>query len=120
MAAIPVIRTSTTLNPPVRVVTGARDDTRVNWLAATVAFLGLTYCFFSAGSLAGSVLAEKARQEGLSSMARAKAAQAEEGLLSARLDELKSLKAIDAWAVRNGFVASDRVLAASFTQSREQ
>ena len=115
MAAIPALRTTTTLTP-VRVVTRDRAETKVNWFAATLAFVGLTYGFFSAGSLAGSVLAEKARRDGISAIARAKTARAEESILSQRLDELKSLKSIDTWAAQNGFVASDRMLQASLPQ----
>lgn len=118
MAAIPAIRTSTTLNPAVRVIPRERAETRANWFAATLVFLGLTYGFFCVGSLSGSVLAEKARRDGFAALARTKAAQTQEAVLSDRIDRLKSLKSIDAWAVRNGFIAPDQALPASLSKSR--
>ena len=119
MAAIPAIRTTTTLNPSLRVVTRERAEPKVNWFVATFVFLGLTYAFFSVGSLAGSVLGEQARREGLSAISRAAAARAEETVLSRRLDELNSLKSIDAWAAQNGFIAADRALVSSMGQSHD-
>jgi hypothetical protein len=124
MAAIPAIRTTTTLNPSIRVVTRDRAESKTNWFAATLAFTGLTYAFFSAGSLAGSVLAEQARRDGLTAIARAKAARSVESALMGRIDDLRSLRSIDAWAAQNGFVASDKALQTSLPtnwgRSREQ
>lgn len=82
-------------------------------MTAVVVFLGLTYIFFSAASLAASVLTEQARQQSLGSAARLRMAKASEVALAARVDELKSLGSIENWAAGNAFVAAGRLRAPS-------
>lgn len=118
MASIPVSRTTTVLAPTYRVATRARVRGKSNLLTAAVAFLGLTYASFSAASLAGSVLTEQARREGIQAMARTRAARMAEATIAAQVDELKSLRVIDQWARQNGFVAADRGLDSSMTRGR--
>jgi hypothetical protein len=91
----------------------------VSVLAAALVFLSLAWASYSAMSLAGSVLAEKARRDGIAAVARANAARTEQALLEKRLDAITSLKAVDAWAIQNGFVAPDRVLRTSLMASRD-
>ena len=118
MAAIPALRTTTVLTPAYRAAPAARAMPHVNLSAAILAFVGLTYIFYSAASLAGSVLAEQARRDGLTAAARAKAATQEMTFLQRRLDGLKSLGAVDRWAAQNGFVAPDRAAHSSLVASR--
>lgn len=113
MSAVPILRTTTVASPTLRISTRAKSKPRVNVLAASVAFLGLVYAFYCAASLAGSVLAEQARRQGIEAVARAKSARAAEVNLERRLDALRSLGAIDAWAAQNGFVPADRALQTS-------
>ena len=120
MAAIPALRTTTVLSPTLRSAPTARAAPQVHLSAAIFAFAGLTYIFYSAASLAGSVLAEQARRDGLAASARAKAATQEMNFLQRRLDDLKSLGAVDRWAAQNGFVAPDRAPHSSLVASREQ
>ena len=118
MASIPVLRTTTVLSPTYRSSPAARALPQVNVSAAILAFVGLTYVFYSVASLAGSVLAEQARRDGLVATARAKAATQEMTFLQRRLDRLKSLGAVDQWAAQNGFVAPDRAANSSLVASR--
>ncbi len=109
MASIPAYRTQTAvLNPGYRVASRTRTHSRVHPLGAAVAFLGLTYGFFSAGSLAASVMTEQARQEAIRAMSRTKLAVASEASLTHRVDELNSLGSVDRWAASQGFVAPGR------------
>src|SRR5688500_3275095 len=118
MAAIPAFRTTTVLSPLLRSAPASRAISQVNLTAAFLALAGLTYAFYSASSLAGSVLAEQARRDGLVAAARAKAATQEMNFLQRRLDGLKSLGAVDRWAAQNGFVAPDRAAHSSLVASR--
>lgn len=115
MSAIPAFRTTSVAVPSLRVSARgrSRSQPRVGVLAASVVFLGFTYVSYCAASLAGSVMAEQARRQGLDAVARAKSAHAAELNLERRLDAMRSLSAIDAWAAQNGFVASDRALPTS-------
>jgi hypothetical protein len=108
MAANSALRSTAVLRPTAGAAARPIALPRVNWMAAGLAFLGLTYGFFSAGSLAGSVLAEKARRDGIEALGRAKAARSAEIVLERKLDSMKSLGAIESWAAANGFVAPDR------------
>ena len=118
MAAIPALRTTAVLSPSLRRVPVARTAPQVNLAAAFLAFAGLTYIFFSAASLAGSVLAEQARRDGLKASARAAAATHEQTFLERRLDALRSLGSVDRWAIQNGFTAPDRQPNSSLVASR--
>lgn len=118
MAAIPVLRTTAVLSPSLRRVPVARSAPQVNVAAACLAFAGLTYVFYSVASLAGSVLAEQARRDGLNASARANAATHEQTFLERRLDQLRSLSSIDRWAAQNGFEAPDRAPHSSLVASR--
>lgn len=118
MAAIPAYRTATVLSHSLRSTPTARAMPQVNLTAAILAFAGLTCVFYSAASLAGSVLAEQARRDGLVAAARSKAATQEMNFLQRRLDGLKSLGAVDRWAAQNGFVAPDRAGHSSLVASR--
>jgi len=113
MAAIPAIRTTTVLTPSLRVAARARSRTQINVWVASGVFLALTYLFFCAASLAGNVLAERPRRRGIKALPRSNAARPAEANLERRLDSMRSLAAIDAWAAQNGFVASDRSLQTS-------
>ena len=119
MAAIPAIRTTTVLSPTLRSAPTVRAAPQVNLSAALLAFTALTYIFYSAASLAGSVLAEQARRDGLAAAARAKAATHEMNFLERRLDALRSMGAIEQWAIQNGFVAPDRAPHSSLVASRD-
>lgn len=113
MAAIPVGRTSTILSPALRIRSQSRVKTKVRVLPATGVFALFALLGYCGASLAGSVLAESARRQSIEAVARVKAARAAEANLQRRLDALRGLASIDAWASQNGFVASDRSLQTS-------
>jgi len=89
------------------VVAGRR--TRVNTAALLTLFLVVGGSTFFASSLAGHVMVEKARREGISARQRAGDARKAGALLRARVDALTSLGAVEAWANSHGFVAPDGV-----------
>jgi hypothetical protein len=68
-------------------------------LIASVAYLG--------GGLAGQVMLEQARREGLWARERAREARRAEAFLRKRVDDLSSFTAIHRWAASHGFVAPE-------------
>ena len=70
-------------------------------------FLGVTAVAFSAFSLAGQVMVEKARREGISATARAQSSARDIADLRAEVQDLSSSKSIDDWATANGFVPTE-------------
>lgn len=115
MSAIPAIRTTAVLTPSLRVATRprARARSQSNFLVVGIVFCGLSYAFYGISSLAGSVLAEKARRETIAAVGRTKSATVAVDSLRRQVDQLRSLDAIDRWAAQNGFVAADRNLRTS-------
>ncbi|MFN3729502.1 MAG: hypothetical protein ACK4XJ_07305 [Fimbriimonadaceae bacterium] len=74
-----------------------------------VLFLGLTAATFFASSLAGNVLVEIARVEGIEARNRTSYARQQEALLRGRIERLKSLDVIDQWASRHGMLPPERL-----------
>jgi P2-related tail formation protein len=63
---------------------------------------------FSAFSLAGQVMVEKARRDGIRAAQRARAASGEISALRLRVQALTSSSSIEQWAVTNGFTPADQ------------
>src|SRR5688572_33048980 len=124
MSAIPATGPSTTTTerrqhrsrseperrPARRVMTRRQArDRSATWAKVTgfVIIAGLT---FMASSLAGQVMVEKARREGLRASERAREARKVEAVLRQKIDYLGSLGTVEAWATSHNFVAPDGVI----------
>lgn len=81
---------------------------RVSALAMNaLGFVVLSACTFSAVSLAGQVMVEKARRDSISATARARTASREIAELRQRVQNLNSSSSIEDWAATNGFIPTE-------------
>ena len=107
MSAIPITRPEIQTSPRLRVVEGVRPSTIrqvLNWtLASTVICLAT----FGTSSLAGHVMVEKARRDGITAAKRLRAATAAQAVLTRQIENLSNDKEMNQWAIRNGFVAPE-------------
>lgn len=109
MSAVPVQKPIivTRPKPQLRVEQGVRPRTRTNVLAKVVVFGVLTASVFFASSLAGQVMVEKARRDGIRATERLKSAAKEEAILRDRVLSMTRESAIATWAQENGFTAPE-------------
>ncbi len=107
MSAIPAPR-STPAARRARSRTRSKSRTSVNVAAYAFSFVVLTGGFYLASSLAGQVMVEKARREGIGARKRAYQANLAESSLRRSIDELTSFSSLEAWAAGHGFVAADQ------------
>lgn len=115
MSALPVEKPiiATRPKPQLRVEQGTRPSVASNSFGRVIAFGALSLAVFFSSSLAGQVMVEKARREGMRAVQRAKDATKEEALLRDKVQALTRESAIDAWATANGFVALEALNAKS-------
>jgi hypothetical protein len=113
MSAVPVQKPIivTRPKPQLRVEQGIRPSVVSKAFANVVVFSALSLSFFFSSSLAGQVMVEKARREGLSSTQRAKLAVKEESLLRERVQSITRASAIAAWAEQNHFIPPEELVA---------
>jgi hypothetical protein len=109
MSAVPVQKPIivTRPKPQLRVEQGVRPRAASSVLAKTVVFGVLTLGVFFSSSLAGQVMVEKARRDGIRATERLKAAAKEEAILRDRVLSMTRESAITAWAQENGFVSPE-------------
>ncbi|MFI5386469.1 MAG: hypothetical protein ACHQ50_10160 [Fimbriimonadales bacterium] len=113
MSAVPVHKPIiiTRPKPQLRVEQGTRPSVASVVLARSAVFCMLSLCTFYGSSLAGQVMVEKARRDGISAVQRAKEAVKEDLLLRSQVQSLTRASAIDAWAEENGMVSPDLIVA---------
>jgi hypothetical protein len=86
----------------------AQTQKRVSTLVGQLAsFTVMTGIAFSTLSLAGQVMVEKARRDGIRATYRARQTSREIADLRGQVQELSSSRSIDDWAAANGFIATD-------------
>lgn len=109
MSAVPVQKpiVITRPRPDLRVEQGGRVSVASTVGAKAMQFGLMTLCIFLCSSLAGQVMVEKARRDGLKATSRAKDAGKAESLLRAQIQELTSTAAVDAWAQTHGYFAPE-------------
>lgn len=76
-------------------------------VANAVSFIALASVTFCSVSLAGQVLVEKARRDGISASARARTASLEIAELRQRVQDLTSSRSIEEWAATNAFAPTE-------------
>lgn len=109
MSAVPVQKPIIVSRPRpnLRVEQGGRVSVATKVGARMMQFGMATLVFFMCSSMAGQVMVEKARREGLSAASRAKEATKAEALLRTQIQDMSSTSAIDQWALAHGFQASE-------------
>ena len=113
MSAVPVSRPVVNTRPRVRVTSRSRANVAQLVIARCVMFAVVALTTSAASSLAGSVMVEKARREGIRAVDRARDARAAEAILRTKVNELTSVASIQEWALSHGFQAPDAGSAAS-------
>jgi hypothetical protein len=113
MSAVPVQKPIivTRPKPQLRVEQGVRPAVASKVIAKTALFgvIALS-CYFSS-SLAGQVMVEKARRDGLRSVERSKAAVKEESLLRQSVLSMTQASAVATWAEQNHFIPPEELVA---------
>lgn len=107
MSAVPAIRTRIETRPNLRVVSGSRQAPIVQAMRTMTAFLLVTLVAFGASSLAGHVMVEKTRRDGIRATQRLKAAVTSQLVLAKQIDALSNPAELERWARQSGFVAPD-------------
>ncbi len=109
MSAVPVQKPIIIARPKpqLRVEVGTRPSVGSKATARTVIFGVLMFSVFFSSSLAGQVMVEKARREGMRMIERSRATSKEVGLLRDQVQSMTRASAIDAWAQANGLVAPE-------------
>src|SRR5207245_1881150 len=80
---------------------------RVSTLVGQMAcFAIVTGIAFSTLSLAGQVMVEKARRDGIRATARARQTSRDIAELRGQVQDLSSSRSIDEWAAANGFISA--------------
>ena len=93
--------------PQLRVEIGVQPSVKSKVFAKSALFAVLTLSFFFSSSLAGQVMVEKARRDGLHAVERARDASKETAILRDRVQDLTRGSAIDSWALENGFTTPE-------------
>ena len=106
MSAIPISRPQINVAPKRR----ARRRTYVSTKEGI--FWGVVFCVvalfvFGASSLTGHVMVESARRQSIQANQRLRAAVSAQATLARDIEALSNEREMEAWAVRNGFVAPD-------------
>ena len=108
MSALPIAQPIIETRPRLQVVRRTRPAVASTLLGRAALFVCLAGASFAAASLAGHVGVERARREGIRSAERARDARIETASLQARVEALRSISAIQGWAVSHGFVGADQ------------
>jgi hypothetical protein len=113
MSAVPVQKPIivTRPKPQLRIEQGTRPVASSKAVTRTVLFGALTLSFFFSSSLAGQVMVEKARRDGMHAVQRAKDANKEEALLRDKVQSMTRSSAIDAWALQHDLIAPENLVA---------
>ena len=113
MSAVPVQKPIivTRPKPQLRVEQGVRPAVASKVIARSALFgvIALS-CFFSS-SLAGQVMVEKARRDGLRSIERSRTVAREESLLRQSVQSITQASAIATWAEQNHFIPPEELVA---------
>ncbi len=89
--------------PRVRVKTRVRTNVLPIVASRVLSFAMIVGFAYGASTMAGQVALERARQDGISAVARARAAVKAETSLQSRLSVLQNSDQIDSWANTHGF-----------------
>jgi hypothetical protein len=103
MSAVPVPRPTVERRPQLRVVSYRRPSFWQVAAARTALFAFVALGAFLCSSLAGHVMMEKARRDGLRAVDRSREAKKAESLLLQRVESLTSFAAIQEWALAHDF-----------------
>lgn len=107
MSAVPISKPYIETRPQLRVVPGTGPSTATQVLRGLIAYVTIAVFAFGASSLAGHVMVEKARREGIRANQRLISAMAAQSVLTKQIEALSDQKDLELWATRNGFVAPD-------------
>jgi|GEM_PF-2419979 len=107
----PIIIARPKAKPELRVEQGTRPSVLTLILSRAALFTLLTLGIFFASSLAGQVMVEKARRDGLRAVERNKAAIKDVARIRDRVQELTSSAAIQQWAEINHFIPPEGLVA---------
>jgi hypothetical protein len=89
------------------------------FIARGTLFLALTAVTCATSSLAGQVMVEKARREGIRAAERASVAKNAEAALRTQVNLLTSDRSIETWAQENGFVTIDSTVGSDKSAATE-
>jgi hypothetical protein len=76
-----------------------------DFVVVAAAFSMIVLLVFGASNLAGNVMVERARRDGIGARQRLRAAVAAQSILAREIEALSNEEDLLAWAERNGFVA---------------
>lgn len=108
MSAIPASRPISASRRKARTQARARTNVWGSILGGAALFAVVAVATFLASSMAGQVMVEKARREGISAQRRASDARRAEAALRSRISELTGFTAMENWALSHGYIAPDR------------
>lgn len=113
MSAVPVQKPIIIARPKpqLRVEQGTKPAVASTLFAKSAALALFVVAVFFASSLAGQVMVEKARRDGLRAVGRAREAAKEVALLRDKVQAMTQASAVDNWAQENGFVSPDSLVA---------
>lgn len=105
MSAVPISKPYIETRPQLRVVPGVGPSVATRMVKGLIAFSLIALFAFGASSLAGHVMVEKARREGIQANQRLNSALAAQSMLTKQIESLSDERDLELWATRNGFVA---------------
>lgn len=115
MSAIPATRTTPRHRTGTR--TRAKSNTGAVVLGRFITFVVLSSVTYLGSSMAGQVMVEKARREGIVAQRRAREAKRSEAGLRSRINELTGFTNLESWATAHGFIAADQPQAPSLEET---
>ena len=107
MSAIPVARPQIVTRPNLRVVRGTRTNSATSVMQGVLAFAVLTSLIFASSSLAGHVMVEKVRRDGIRANLRLQSAVSAKSVLVRQIEALKDTGALERWAIQSGMIAPE-------------
>ena len=107
MSAVPIYKPQVETRPQLRVVPGTGPTVATQIVRSVLTFTLVALFVFGMSSLAGHVMVEKARREGIRAKQRLGSATTAQSVLAKQIEALSNDSDLEAWALRNGCVAPD-------------
>lgn len=105
MSAIPISKPHIHARPKRTLAPNARKAVLADFIVVAAAFSLIVLLVFGASNLAGNVMVERARRDGINANQRLRAAIAAQATLAREIEALSNEEDLLAWGKRNGFIA---------------
>ena len=105
MSAIPIGKPHIHARPRKSLAPTAGKVVWTDFMVVAAAFSLIVLLVFGASNLAGNVMVERARRDGISANQRLRAARAAQATLAREIEALSNEEDLLAWGKRNGFAA---------------